>query len=62
MSSQTTTRHNRACTRPGVAGSRPRVSLSGLTDELPVDASYGTAALNGVPVHVERVEAGPADG
>ena len=54
----------RACTRLGVAGNRPGVSLSDLTDELQVDELCGTAALNGVPVHVERVGAGPgpADG
>jgi hypothetical protein len=48
--------------RLAVAAARPGVSLNDLTDEQRVDSLSGTAAFNGVSVHVTGEPRGPAPG
>jgi anaerobic selenocysteine-containing dehydrogenase len=50
--------HDRAGVELEVAREHAGQSINDLTDELAVDALCGTAAFNGVSVHVEAVEKG----
>ena len=47
--------HGRPGTRMAIAAAHPGVSINDLTDEQRLDALTGTAALSGVPVHVEAI-------
>ncbi|MES2883205.1 MAG: molybdopterin oxidoreductase family protein [Pseudomonadota bacterium] len=47
--------HNRSGTRMGIAEAHPGASNNDLTDELFLDVLSGNAALNGVPVTVDRL-------
>jgi anaerobic selenocysteine-containing dehydrogenase len=50
--------HHRSGTQTTTARQHPGASLNDVTDDLEVDPLCGTAVLSGVPVRVERVEAG----
>jgi len=50
--------HHRSGTQTTTARQHPGASLNDVTDDLAVDPLCGTAVLSGVPVRVERVEAG----
>ena len=49
--------HGRDGTRLATANAHPGASLNDLTDDLEVDRLCGTAALNGIAVHVEAAPA-----
>ena len=48
--------HDRPGTQTSVASAHAGVSINDLTDERLVDALSGNAALNGVPVTVQRID------
>ena len=50
--------HDREGIQLGVAQEHAGASINDLTDNLAIDALCGTAAFNGTPVTVERLETG----